>query len=189
MNELSARVRLASAAQPLPRMWIGFLLGIIFLVFELIELVLSPNVEGPTEAPATLMLTVILIWCYWLYCVYKFHDAVGRIPGYQHSITPARAVGLHFVPFYNFYWIFKWPTALARFVNWRMQAKKMRGWVAGLIVLISVLTFRLLDGFLGAMLLFGGGCYISRQLRDAFAAPPVPESAMGLPSRSRILDI
>ncbi|MBZ5498052.1 MAG: hypothetical protein LAP85_16750 [Acidobacteriia bacterium] len=189
MSELSARVKLASVEQPLPKMWIGILLGILFLVLELIEGVSSPNVEGPTGATVASLLTSFSIWFYWLYCVFKFHDAVGRIPGYQHPITPARAVALHFVPFYNFYWIFRWPTALARFVNWRMQAKKMRGWIAGLLVLAAVLTFRFLDGFLGAMLLFGCGWYICRQLRHAFAAPPVPESAMSPPSRTGILQL
>ena len=46
MSELSARARLASEAQPLPTMWIGFLLGIAFLVLELIEGVSSINAEA-----------------------------------------------------------------------------------------------------------------------------------------------
>ena len=66
------------------------------------------------------------------------------------------------MPFYNFYGIFRWPTALARFVNWRTQAKRMRGRIAGLLVLAAVLTFRLFDGFVGAMLLFGSGWYMCR---------------------------
>ncbi len=36
MSELSARVRIASEAKPLPKMWIGILLGIICLAAELI---------------------------------------------------------------------------------------------------------------------------------------------------------
>ncbi len=108
MAELSARVRLASEAKPLPRMWIGFLLGIVFLVIEIIEGASSLNKEGRTEILPFSLFAGIPIWLYWLYCVFKIHDAVGRIPGYRHSITPARAVGMHFVPFYNIYWVFKW---------------------------------------------------------------------------------
>ena len=94
---------------------------------------------------------------------------------------------MHFVPFYNLYWIFKWPDALAGFVNWRMQSKSMKGWVPGLAVLLSILIFEGWDGFVGAMLLFACGWYISRNLRLAFAAPPVPEAAMASPGGTRIL--
>jgi hypothetical protein len=189
MNELSARVRLASEAQPLPKMWIGFLLGIMFLVLELIDAIFFLDVESPSTLYAAYLLVSFIIWIYWLYCVYKINEAVDRIPGYHHSITPARAVAFHFLPFFNIYWIFKWPAALANFVNWRMQAKRMHGWIAGLLVLISVFTFRILDGFLGAMLLYGSGWYINHWLRKAFKAPPVPESAMKSPSYSQILDL
>jgi len=99
MAELSARVRFASEAKPLPKMWIGFLLGIIFLAVEIIDGVRSLNSERETIFPFS-RFAGIAVWLYWLYCVFKFHDAVGRIPGYKHSITPARAVGMHFVPFY-----------------------------------------------------------------------------------------
>ena len=99
----------------------------------MLELIESITVKG--EVPAGLatvswLLGIFSIWFYWLYCVYKFHEAVGRIPGYRHPITPTAAVAWHFVPSYNIYWIFKWPNALANFVNWRMQAKRMHGWIA-----------------------------------------------------------
>ena len=182
MNELSARVRMASEAQPLPKMWIGFLLGIIFLVLEFIE-------DSATKVPIVTWLVGLLIWFYWLYCVFKIHDAVGRIPGYRHPITPAAAVAWHFVPVYNIYWIFKWPNKLAGFVNWRLQAKIMHGWIAGVLVFLAVLTFRLFDGFVGAMLLFGSGAYVSMQLRNAFSAPPIPQSAMASPVGTNILGL
>jgi hypothetical protein len=121
--------------------------------------------------------------------VFKIHDAVGGIPGYRHPITPAAAVAWHFVPVYNIYWIFKWPNTLASFVNWRLQAKIMHGWIAGVLVFLAVLTFRLFDGFVGAMLLFGSGAYVSMQIRNAFTAPPIPESAMASPVGTNILGL
>jgi hypothetical protein len=196
MNALSARAQLASEAQPLPKIWVGGLLGIVYLVLELLLGLLLFNSAGqPGSSAAVLWVsgagTAIgfSIWFYWLYCVFKLHDAVGSIPGYRHSITPASAVAWHFLPFYNIYWVFKWPNALADFVNWRMQRKKMRGWIAGVMVLAAVIIFRYSDGFVGAMLLFGSGWYISNQLRQAFAAPPIPESAMGSPVSTQILDL
>ncbi len=181
MDELSARARLASAPQPLPKMWIGYAAGILFLILEIVETAIAA-LRGVQPRYWAAALFSILIWIYWLYCVYKIHDAVGRIPGYRHSITPARAVGMHFIPIYNFYWVFKWPTALADFVAWRTKEKKMRGWVAGISILLSVIVFKLIDGFLGSMLLFTAGWYICRNLRHAFAAPPVPESSLRTPS-------
>jgi hypothetical protein len=178
MNELSARERLASEPQQLPKMWIGFMLAGVFLVVEVIHLLVSSDNEDQKGPILVLWLASLPIWFYWLFCVYKIHDAIGRIPGYEHSITPAAAVGWHFFPIYNVYWVFKLPTALADFVNWRTQTKAMKGWIAGVLVLASVLVFRYFDGFVGAMMLFAGGCYISRSLKRAFAAPPVSESAM-----------
>ena len=95
----------------------------------------------------------------------------------------------HFLPLFNIYWIFRWPAALAKFVNWLMQAKKMHGWIAGILVLFSAVIFNLFDGFMGAMLLFGCGWYINHRLRRAFNAPRVPESAMMLLFRNQILDL
>lgn len=188
-KEPSARVRMASEAQPLPKMWIGILMGITFLALELIEGAITANHKAPSNLAIFIWLFGILIWLYWLYCVFKIHDAVSRIPGYRHPITPAGAVGRHFIPFYNLYWIFKWPSTLANFVNWRMQAKKMHGWIAGILVLLAVLTFRFFDGFVGTMLLFGSGAYISMHIKRAFAAPPIPESAMASPVGTNILGL
>ena len=189
MNELSARVRLASEVQPLPKMWIGVLLGIICLVLEIAGVVFSRNGESYPIVNIALVIVSYGIWLYWLFCVYKFHEAVDRIPGYQHPITPAKAIAFHFLPLFNIYWIFRWPTALAKFVNWRMQARKMHGWIVGFLVLFSVIIFNVFDSFLGAMFLFGCGWYINHLLKKAFTAPPVPESAMKSPSYSRILDL
>ncbi|MBP1753589.1 MAG: hypothetical protein H6Q57_2425 [Geobacteraceae bacterium] len=88
MAELSARVRFASEAKPLPKMWIGFLLGIIFLAVEIIDGVRSLNSERETIFPFS-RFAGIAVWLYWLYCVFKFHDAVGRI----FSLLPADFVG------------------------------------------------------------------------------------------------
>lgn len=189
MSELSARVRLASEAQPLPKMWIGVLLGIICLVLELAGVIFLPNDESHPIVNIPFAVISYGIWIYWLFCVYKFHEAVDRIPGYQHPITPAKAVAFHFLPLFNIYWIFRWPAALAKFVNWRTQAKIMHGWIIGILILFSVIIFNVFDSFVGAMFLFGCGWYINQRFKRAFTASPVPESAMKSQSYSRILDI
>jgi hypothetical protein len=98
------------------------------------------------------------------------------VSGYNHPISGARAVAFHFIPFFNLYWVFKWPATIARFVNWRTQRKAMHGWVAGLAMLVAVFLFNLLSVF-GLVAVYLAGFYIARQMRLAFDAPPVPESA------------
>lgn len=88
---------------------------------------------------------------------------------------------MHWIPIYNLYWVFKWPSEIATFVNWRMQSPAMKGPIAGLLVLLAVLVGRFVDGAIGLVLLFSSGFYISKYLRRAFAAPPVPASAMARP--------
>jgi hypothetical protein len=118
---------------------------------------------------------------YWLHCVYKFHTVIDGIPGYNHPISPSRAGAMHLIPFYNFWWIFKWPKEIAAFVNWRTQSQMMNGSVAGLLALLGLVVTRVIDGFVGLLILFGTTVYISRRIAKAFDAPPVPESAMAPP--------
>jgi hypothetical protein len=154
----------------LPRIWIGFSIAVLFLITEILVVSVSPDF-------AILMLFISLGgWFYWLYCVYKYHDVMTSIQGYNHPISPGRAIGMHWIPFYNFYWVFKWPREIATFVNWRTQSPRaMNGNIPGALVLLGVLLLRL-DGFIGFIVLFSAGRYISRRVRDACLAPPVPKS-------------
>lgn len=165
----------------LPALWPGYVSAVVFLVGEFVFLSGNPEAGTPEPTPSALLLINLAGWFYWLHCVYRFHDVMSQIPGYDHPITPWRAVGMHWVPLYNFYWVFKWPSEIATFVNWRTQSEAMKGPVAGVLVLLAVLVGRFVDGFLGLLLLFGAGTYISRQIRRAFAAPPVPASALAPP--------
>ena len=146
-------------------------MAVLFLFAEIAAAVAEKGFEY-------VMMLALVAWLYWLYCVYKFHDVMENIPGYEHPISSNRAVAMHFIPFYNLYWTFKWPREIATFVNWRMQSQAMNGSSVGLLVLLSVLIGRKVDGFLGLMLLFSSGVYISRRIKKALMAPPVPKSAM-----------
>lgn len=157
----------------------AFILGVDF-----------PGPEG--ELPTMLVLPVAVAlfgpWVYWLYCVMKFHDAIWAVEGYRHPISSNEAVSLQLVPLANIWWSFRWPSEIARFVNWRRQEKAMRGWVAGLLVMAAALTTAFV-WTLGAFFLFAAGGYISTHMRKAFAAAPVPmharrspvESVLGVP--------
>lgn len=123
-----------------------------------------------------LMIIVYSPWIYWLYCVKKLHDAIWAVSGYNHDISPSKAVAFHCIPVVNIWWVFRRPSEIARFVNWRCQAKVMHGWVAGVLMLAALIVFNLLSVF-GAFALYAAGFYIARHMRRAFMAPEVPDHA------------
>jgi hypothetical protein len=160
----------------LPQLWIGYLLGVATIITELIAVSLHPNMTagGPFDIPLYFFLPIFIGFVYWLVCVYKYHVVMQHIPGWTHPISPARAVGFHFIPIYNLYWVFKWPQEIARFVNWRFHRPVMKPQMVGLMVFAAFVMRFLFDPGLGLIMLFFAASYVSRCLRQAFAAPPMP---------------
>ncbi len=159
----------------LPKIWIGYLLGVATFVAELVAVALHPEFakgENPIP-PLYLFLAVFVGGVYWLVCVYQYHGVMAQIPGWKHPISPVRAVGFHFIPLYNFYWVFHWPREIARFVNWRMQKPLMKPELVGAGVFAAFVVRFLLDAGLGLILLFVAASYVSGCLRAALATPPV----------------
>jgi hypothetical protein len=78
-------------------------------------------------------------------------------------------VGFHFIPFYNLYWVFKWPKEIANFVNARLRPPVMKPLPVS-IAIVGALVLRFLDPGFGLILLFFPLSYISECLRRAFAA-------------------
>ena len=178
-NFQTAQIDLTLKSTPLPRMWIGFALSALILVSEFIDFNSGAQQTG-TQPNPVFFIFVLAAWIYWLWCVHRYHDIMTSIPGYRHPISPGQAVARHFIPFYNFYWVFKWPSEIATFVNWRTQTTAMQGWIVGLLVL-GGFVMRIVDGSIGMAVVFAGGVYISRQILNALTAPPVPASAMARP--------
>lgn len=163
------------ALPPLPQVWIGYLLGVATIVAEIVAVELHPELAqgGFAIPPLYLFLSAFVGGVYWLVCVYKYHVLLAHIPGWQHPISPTRAVGLHFLPLYNFYWVFKWPQEIARFVNWRVQKPLMKPQAVGMAVFAAFLVRLLLDPGLGLILLFVAFSHVSECLRRALASPNV----------------
>ncbi|HEY3568228.1 MAG TPA: hypothetical protein VGP73_09875 [Thermoanaerobaculia bacterium] len=160
---------------PLPRIWIGFVLAFACLVTEIFA-VAGGAVEGTQGAESFAVLSVlvtIICWIYWLFCVHRFHRILNQIAPYvggqsTYPITPGRAVGRHFIPFFNLFWVFKWPLEISRFVRENSPVSMMSGGVLGLFLLLGLLLARL-EGFLGFCCLFSVGLYISTKLRRLVA--------------------
>lgn len=173
-QQMPARAALSDALPPLPRIWVGYLLGIATIVAEFVAVTLHPEMAKVGAIPPLyLFLAVFVGGVYWLVCVYQYHVVMARMPGWKHPISPARAVGYHFLPIYNLYWVFKWPQEIARFVNWRLQRPLMKPQAVGLGVFAAFVVRFVIDPGLGLILLFVAAAYVSECLRRALAAPPV----------------
>ncbi len=168
---------------PLPQLWIGYLLGIATIAAELVVVTLHPEfAKGENVIPPLyLFLAIFIGWVYWLVCVYRYHVVMAHVPGWEHKISPARAVGFHLIPFYNLYWVFKWPQEIARFVNWRLQKPIMKPQMVGLAVFAALIVRLLVDPGFGLVLLFVAASYVSECLRRAFLAPAAPIASVPPP--------
>jgi hypothetical protein len=164
------------AAPSLPKVWIGYLLGVVTILAEIIAVQLHPELakDGFTIPPLYLFLSAFVGGVYWLVCVYQYHVVLAHVAGWNHPIPPARAVGFHFLPLYNLYWVFKWPQEIARFVNWRLSKPVMKPQAVGIAVFTAFIVRLLLDPGLGLILLFVAFSHVSECLRRALASPPVP---------------
>jgi Domain of unknown function (DUF4328) len=166
-----------SPLPPLPMIWIGYLLGVATIIAEFVAVSLNPELAKAGGIPPLYLFLVSFVGgVYWFVCIYRYHVILAMVPGWKHPISPARAVGFHFIPFYNLYWVFKWPIEIARFVNFRLRTTMMRPTPVGVAVL-GALILRVFDPGFGLILLFFPLSYISECMRRALAAPTFPPPA------------
>jgi hypothetical protein len=82
----------------------------------------------------------------------------------QYPIEAKRAAALHIVPVYNFYWMFKWPSELVKYMNHKGRVQMTSGWVIGLLILFSIILLSRIDGSLSIAALFFIAVYIKKKL-------------------------
>jgi hypothetical protein len=160
----------------MPKLWIGYLFAVATFIGEMIAVSRHPEIVNSKELafsvpPLEIFLPVFVARAYWFVCVYRYHKILAEVPRYVHPISPARAVGFHFIPFFNIYWIFAWPSAIADFVNDRLGARLMKGWVLGAGLIAASLCQLLLDAGFGIALLFLATSYVSGFLSRALSIP------------------
>jgi len=146
----------------LPKIWIGFLISFAFLAVEILQVVLGQRAE---QLGILIFVVAIGGWIYWLFCVSRFHDVANALAGPPYPISAHSAVVRHFIPFYNFYWMVKWPMEMEKYFTANTSVRMINGAVLGLGLLAAVFL-RLVDGFLGYSALFGVGAYIAAKLRQ-----------------------
>ena len=155
------------AGPAFPRIWVGYLLGLVTLIAEMVAISLHPELakEPLLIPPLYLFLANFISLVYWLHLVLT-HASGGTYP-----IKALRAAWFHLIPIYGLYWVYKWPRELARFVNSRLPATLMRPERTGLAVFLAFVVFLLLDRGFGMILLFWAASHLSRWLRLALSAP------------------
>src|SRR4029077_16596040 len=68
------------ALPPLPRVWIGYLLGVATMIAEMIAVTLHPELakEPLLIPPLYLFLANFISLIYWLVCVYEYHIVLAQ---------------------------------------------------------------------------------------------------------------
>jgi len=113
----------------------------------MVEVIRNPEVE--TIASIPLQLIWFIGFAYWLFCIHRLHRIISEATNEDYPITPGKASGFHFIPFYNIYWIFRWPSDLGDWLRkQRSSYTAIGGWL-GLPMLGSFLAARLLDAARG----------------------------------------
>ena len=166
------------ARSSLPWVWFGYIFAAAFFAEEFLAIFLEID-------PSVTKLVLILIgfggWIYWLFCIGRFHTILYQISRHHYSISNLEAVGKHFIPFYNFAWLFIWPSVLTGYLNRRGRVRIISGYALGTILLLSLLTMRFFDGGVGLIGIFSVAMYISHKLRGHLGnispgeLPPPPD--------------
>ena len=160
-------------AESLPKIWIGYGLCVATFIAEVIVISKHPEIaEGQFFVPPLpLFLLGFVSFVYWLVCIHQLHTVLAHVPGWRHPISPARAVWFHFIPIYSLYWLYKWPSEVARFVNWALDAPAVRPRGAGIFGVASyVLAILLGPG--GLILLYFSLSRLNNWVRRALLIPP-----------------
>ena len=142
---------------PLSPMWIGFVLAGALFAAELV----SPPTPGALVASVLIALAGSI---YWLTCVYRFHGVIGAWSNETYTIKPAMALFGHFIPFFNLYWIFKWPIELSTYVNRQSSVHMIHGGWLGGAILLSLGLGRSVSGAWGLAGIFATMAYIRSKL-------------------------
>jgi len=157
-----------------PRWWLGYVpVGVLLLVSRG-----DPNNEhAPLAKAAALVVLYLGGLAYYLFCVYRMHSVLN-VADAAYPVTPAQAVGYHFIPFFCAYWVFKWPNTIADFVNRRLEGKRMRkGWAGFFLLVVGGIFTHSPGGYwMGLVVWFTVGVYLARKVSIALATIPSPDT-------------
>jgi len=147
----------------LPNLWVGYIIAVLLLIAEIIQ-VIAKLVSAQQRTSPIISPIGLAGWIYWFICVYQIHKVLAELTNSAYPITPAAAVGYHFIPFFNvFYWIFKWPAEIAKFVNTRLGRKATFPGTGVFLFLAPFLVITVGAG-IALIVVFSVGLYLSRKI-------------------------
>jgi hypothetical protein len=167
----------ASSTKPLPKIWIGFVIALVVFVAEVADA--SMGLEGRFGFGRLFTICGVT---YWLFCLYRIHYILRDISGKTYPVTPSAAWGLHFVPIFNLYWVFRWPMRLVTFLKGK-GVRVIPGWIMGVVLLLSLLVVSQWERAIFIALFFLVVWYVTSRLREvlgqepAFGDKPIIENA------------
>ncbi len=155
-------IRAFTVTVRLPPAYWGFLVAGLLMAIQLAD-----STYGNLSEVALLL--VIFGWIFWLDCIHRLHEALQEGTGGRHPISPRKAAFYHFIPFFNLYWFFRWPSEFARTLRVQQGAERVAGGVPGVLVMLG--HGMLGDWFTavaGLVLLFTVYGYYRARLRKLF---------------------
>lgn len=172
--------------------WVGFVFAFIFFVVEVVFVIVTFDWEEEvssgdprlTQALGSIRLLGII---YWMFCVHRIHKILAEMTHGLYHISPVGAALKHLIPFYNVYWIFKWPGEFSDYLNRRGRVKIISGAGLGVMLLLAMIVLRMIDGAIGMTCLFAVTIYMSSKLKAHVKAlrgitpdqlPPLPDPAI-----------
>ena len=60
---------------------------------------------------------VALGWAWWCFWLYRTHQRFAQMTSSNYPVKPGPAVGFHFIPLYNLYWVFHWTRPFTQFCD------------------------------------------------------------------------
>ena len=84
------------------------------------------------------------------------------------TCSPAAAVGWHFAPIFNLYWVVKWARDVNRFGSGTDRGTVLRGTAIGLLLLVGLIV-HLFVPVIGTIVSFGAMQWLVSKTRNAIA--------------------
>lgn len=156
MNNNRRETKVVSAR--LPNFWVGYLIAALLLIGEILQVIVKLISVKQRTCPIISPIG-LAGWIYWFICIYQMHKVSAELTNSAYPITPATAVGCHFIPLYNVYWIFKWPAEIAKFVNSHL-GRKASFKSTGVFLFIAPVLVRMVGVGIPLILVFSVGLYL-----------------------------
>lgn len=142
------------------------ILGFVFFAVYIVLIVFINTFSGSLPESSLLIFTLLAISLFllYLYFVFAFHSVLNQLTNNRYSISPSRSVWGHFIPIYNFIFIFTWPNAFVDYYNENHRSGRLLKFIGGFLILLgSIINYTL---GVGEIILFGVIHYYNLKLKN-----------------------